>query len=183
MRVRVFSPATIEVSLPDIDAVLTRLGETDLFEFRGNAGGLPARYRVRRILDNGQVTEQIDPYCFPPQLAEADIAAFGAGQHWHAWWLFGAHQISVDGIAGSRFAVWAPEAERVSVVGDFNAWDGRRHPYALRGGPRASGNCSCPGLRQGSVYKYEIRNRWSGELLLKTDPYAQADRTAAGHRC
>ena len=59
--------------------------------------------------------------------------AFNAGQHWHAWWLFGAHLVTADGVAGTRFAVWAPEAERVSVVGEFNRWDGRCHPMRCRG--------------------------------------------------
>jgi len=170
--VRVFAPATLEVSLPEIGVELARLGATDLFEYRGEAGRLPARYRLRRRTDRGEVIEEVDPYCFPPQLDEAQIAAFGAGGHWHAWWLLGAHLVAADGCAGVRFAVWAPEAERVSVVGDFNGWDGRRHPMRSRGGSGVW-ELFIPGLGAGRNYKYEIRNRWSAELLLKGDPYAR----------
>jgi 1,4-alpha-glucan branching enzyme len=83
----------------------------------------------------------------------------------------GSHQLTVDGIDGIRFAVWAPEAERVSIVGDFNRWDGRCHPMRVRG---SSGvwELFVPGL-QTTIYKYEIRNRHSGELLLKCDPYGR----------
>jgi len=177
--VRVFSPGTVEVRLPEIEARLERCGNTDLFEYRGPAARLPARYRVWRRLDGGRVAEAVDPYCFPPQLAEADLAAFNAGAHWHAWWMLGAHLVSVEGVAGTRFAVWAPDAERVSVVGDFNGWDGRCHPLRCRGGSGVW-ELFVPGLGAGQTYKYEIRSRWSGELLLKADPYArQAERRPA----
>ncbi len=170
--VRVFRPATVCVELPEIGAMLERVGDTDLFEYRGDTSRLPDRYRVRWQTDRGTILEEVDAYCFPPQLAEADIAAFNAGRHWHAWWLLGAHLVVADGVAGTRFAVWAPEAERVSVVGGFNEWDGRRHPMRCRG---SSGvwELFVPGLGAGELYKYEIRNRWSGELLLKSDPFAR----------
>ncbi len=170
--VRVLAPAAVEVSLPQNGAILERVGTSDLFEFRGPAGTLPRRYSVRRRNAQGQVFEAVDPYCFPPLLAERDIAAFGAGNHWHAWWLLGAHLVVADGIDGVRFAVWAPDAERVSVVGDFNGWDGRCHPMRSRG---SSGvwELFIPGLGAGVNYKFELRNRWSGELLLKGDPYAR----------
>jgi 1,4-alpha-glucan branching enzyme len=170
--VRVFSPATREVSLPETGAVLARVGDTDLFEYRGPGAGLPSRYRVLRVDDRGGSHDSVDPYCFPPLLDGRDLEAFGAGRHWHAWWMLGAHVIEADEIPGTRFAVWAPEAERVSVVGDFNGWDGRCHPMRSRG---ASGvwELFVPGLGAGVLYKFEIRNRWSGELLLKGDPYAR----------
>jgi 1,4-alpha-glucan branching enzyme len=170
--VRAFRSATLEAWLPDIGAPLTRLGDTDLFEYRGPAAGLPERYRIAWRTDRGEVREAIDSYCFPPLLDEGDIRAFSDGQHWHAWWLLGAHLLAVDGVNGVRFAVWAPDAERVSVVGDFNDWDGRSHPMRCRG---ASGvwELFVPGLGDGCLYKFEIRNRWSGELLLKSDPFAR----------
>jgi 1,4-alpha-glucan branching enzyme len=172
MVVRVLRPATVEVTLPEGGIALQRVGATDLFEYRGPRRSLPARYRVRSLSDRGAVREEVDPYCFAPLLAEAELAAFNAGAHWHAWWLLGAHVLEVDGIAGTRFAVWAPDAERVSVVGDFNDWDGRCHPMRSRG---SSGvwELFVPGLGAGEFYKYEIRNRWSGELLLKGDPWAR----------
>jgi 1,4-alpha-glucan branching enzyme len=170
--VRVFSPATVAVTLPEAGAALARLGDTDLFEYRGDGRGLPARYRVRRELDGGAVVERVDPYCFPPLLPEQELTAFNEGRHWHAWWLLGAHALAVDGVAGVRFAVWAPDAERVSVVGPFNGWDGRCHPMRSRGGSGVW-ELFLPGLAAGELYKYEIRNRASGELLLKSDPYAR----------
>jgi len=171
--VRVLRPATVEVSLPETGVRLLRVGDTDLFEYRGPESGLPRRYRVRWRTDRGEILEQEDPYCFSPLLDEAEIAAFGAGRHWHAWWMLGAHQVTADGIAGTRFAVWAPEAERVSVVGAFNFWDGRCHPLRCRGGSGVW-ELFVPGLGAGQLYKYEIRNRWSGALLVKSDPYARA---------
>lgn len=170
--VRVFSPATRQVSLPEIGAALDRVGDTDLFEYRGDGRCLPLRYRVRRLLDDGSLQESVDPYCFPPQLDETEMAGFSAGEHWHAWWMLGSHEVLVDGVSGVRFAVWAPEAERVSVVGDFNRWDGRCHPLRSRGST-GLWELFVPGLGSGERYKYEIRNRWSGELGLKADPYAR----------
>jgi 1,4-alpha-glucan branching enzyme len=78
-----------------------------------------------------------------------------------------------EGVAGVRFACWAPNAQRVSVVGDFNRWDGRAHPMATHG---VSGvwELFVPDLGDGTLYKYEIRNRATGEILVKTDPYARA---------
>jgi 1,4-alpha-glucan branching enzyme len=170
--VRVLRPATVEASLPVIGAKLSRVGATDLFEWVGSPAQLPARYRVRWRADRGGEREEVDPYCFPPLLPESDLHAFGRGEHWHAWWLLGAHVMSADGVEGVRFAVWAPEAERVSVVGDFNSWDGRSHPMRSRGGSGVW-ELFVPGLGGGQVYKYEIRNRSSGALLLKADPYGR----------
>ena len=88
-----------------------------------------------------------------------------------AFWV--AHVHTVDGIPGILFAVWAPNAERVSVVGDFNQWDGRRHPMRVRGGSGVW-ELFLPDLEPGTLYKYEIRNRETGGISLKADPYAQA---------
>jgi 1,4-alpha-glucan branching enzyme len=170
--VRVFLPATIEAWLPAIGASFMRVGQTDLFEWAGSPAGLPSRYRVRWRSDDGREHEQVDPYCFPPLLESRDLDAFSRGEHWHAWWMLGAHVMTVDGIAGVRFAVWAPDAERVSVVGDFNRWDGRRHPMRSRGGSGVW-ELFIPGLAGGELYKCEIRNRWNGALLLKADPYGR----------
>ena len=75
-----------------------------------------------------------DPYTFGPQLGDLDLHLFGEGRHRHAYRFLGAHEHEVEGVGGVLFAVWAPNAERVSVVGDFNRWDGRQHPMRLRGG-------------------------------------------------
>jgi 1,4-alpha-glucan branching enzyme len=171
--VRVYSPATLAVSLPEAGLELPRREGTDLFEYVGPVANLPPRYQVRCERDDGRVEEGPDPYCFAPLLDEGDIAAFNAGEHWHAWWILGAHPQRVDGVAGVRFAVWAPEAERVSVVGPFNRWDGRCHPLRCRGGSGVW-ELFLPGIGPGELYKFEIRHRGSGRLLLKSDPYARA---------
>lgn len=116
-----------------------------------------------------QVTE--DPYAFPPLLSDFDLYLLNEGRHRDLASCLGAQTIVVDEIPGTRFAVWAPNARRVSVVGNFNSWDGRRHPMRLRHG---SGiwEIFIPRLQAGEIYKYEILGA-SGLLPLKADPVAQ----------
>ncbi|MCL4790561.1 MAG: 1,4-alpha-glucan branching enzyme, partial [Gammaproteobacteria bacterium] len=169
--VRALLPHTASAGISGTSLTLARVGETDVFEWRGASHLVPAHYGLRIVASDGSISERFDPYCFPPQLADEDLNAFNAGRHTAAYRFMGSHQVTADGVAGIRFAVWAPEAERVSVVGDFNRWDGRSHPMRVRG---SSGvwELFVPGLET-SIYKYEIRNRHSGELLLKSDPYAR----------
>lgn len=170
--IRAYLPHADAVSIAEGDLPLERIAGTDLFEWRGRPGTVPDRYHLAWSAA-GQRYSAHDPYCFPPQLPEFDLHLLGEGRHRHAYRILGAHVHTVDAIPGVLFAVWAPNAERVSVVGDFNHWDGRRHPMRVRGG---SGiwELFLPGLEPGTLYKYEIRNRESGEILLKSDPYAQA---------
>ncbi len=169
--VRALLPHTAAVTIAEAELTLTRVGDTDLFEWRGLARLVPARYRLRTVAGDGSSDERFDPYCFPPLLSDEDLGRFNAGLHNSAYRFMGSHHVTADGITGIRFAVWAPEAERVSVVGDFNRWDGRCHPMRVRG---SSGvwELFIPGL-QNTVYKYEIRNRHNGDLLLKCDPYGR----------
>ena len=111
------------------------------------------------------------PYSFAPLVGEMDLYLLGEGRHFEIWKVLGARLKTVDGIAGCLFAVWAPAVLRVSVVGDFNDWDGRRHPMRCRG---VSGvwELFIPGLEAGHAYKYEILGR-HGERVTKTDPYAR----------
>jgi 1,4-alpha-glucan branching enzyme len=112
-----------------------------------------------------------DAYAFGPQLDEQDLRAFRDGLHPRPYEMLGAHPRTQGGVDGVRFAVWAPNARRVSVVGDFNAWDGRRHPMRLR---HVAGvwEIFVPHAGIGDCYKYEILGA-DGELLpLKADPYA-----------
>ncbi len=150
-----------------------RLGGTDLFSLHAPANAVPLRYRLAWQDGAGAWHTHWDPYGFPPVLDEAELARFNAGEHTQAWRLLGAREVSVDGVDGWLFATWAPEAARVSVVGDFNRWDGRRHPMRVRG---ASGvwELFIPGLPPGVLYKFEISNARSHALLLKADPYARA---------
>ncbi len=107
---------------------------------------------------------------YPPFFGELDLYLTGEGRHYRLWEKMGAHPLTVDGVAGVVFAVWAPNAEGVSVVGAFNQWDGRRHP--MRGlGSSGIWYAFVPGLKEGDQYKYEIRTR-EGHLRIKSDPYA-----------
>ncbi len=117
------------------------------------------------------IRETYDAYAFAPQIPEYDLHLFNEGKLRQAYRTLGSHSVEIDGVAGVLFSVWAPNAGRVSVVGEFNRWDGRVHQMAVEG---LSGvwKLFIPGLASNSLYKYEIRNRDSGEILLKTDPYA-----------
>ena len=120
--------------------------------------------------DTVQISE--DPYSFGPLLGEMDLYLFAEGNHRDLSSCFGAQLTHVDGVHGVRFALWAPNARRVSVVGDFNGWDGRRHPMRLRH-PSGVWELFVPRLQAGEAYKYEILGE-QGILPLKADPVALA---------
>ncbi|MCC6206620.1 MAG: 1,4-alpha-glucan branching protein GlgB [Gammaproteobacteria bacterium] len=169
--VRAYIPGAARVSIAETDLPLDRQHGTDLFEWRGRPGTVPDHYRL--AWTSGSTTHTAyDPYCFASQLSDFDLYLFGEGNHQHAYRMLGAHPHSVAGIQGTLFAVWAPNAGRASVVGDFNAWDGRRHPMRSRGG---SGiwELFIPGITPGTLYKFELRHRDTGGIHLKTDPYGQ----------
>jgi 1,4-alpha-glucan branching enzyme len=170
--IRAFMPHAIRVAVAEGDLPLQRTAGTDFFEWRGDASAVPAHYRL--IWHDDSHIEHLahDPYTYGPQLQEFDLQLFNAGRHRHAHRFLGAHEHEVDGTGGMLFAVWAPNAERVSVVGDFNRWDGRCHAMRVRG---ASGvwELFVPDLTPGQNYKYEIRNRHDGSIHLKADPYGQ----------
>jgi 1,4-alpha-glucan branching enzyme len=156
---------------------LERLPGTPLFAL-GRAGTPPQHTRLR-VSAGGAARELVDPYSFPPAIGAEDLWLFNAGTARQAWRVLGAHAIEIDGVAGTRFAVWAPNAERASVVGDFNRWDGRTHMMRSLG---ASGVWALfvPGVGDGALYKFELRNRATGECLLKSDPYARAAELRPG---
>jgi len=131
----------------------------------------PDTYTFRVTDSKGQTTEKHDPYAFPPVLSEFDLHLFGEGKLYRAYDKLGAHLCVHHGVAGVNFAVWAPNALRVSVVGDFNGWDGRQHPMRARGGT-GIWELFIPDLGEGEKYKYEIRPQNSAVPLLKADPYA-----------
>jgi 1,4-alpha-glucan branching enzyme len=171
--IRVFLPGCREVRIEDNGERMQRLADSDLFEWRGTPGSVPQRYQIAWTDSDGIEWLGYDPYCFAPQVGDLDMHWFSEGRHLHAYRVLGAHLCEVEGVAGTRFAVWAPSAERVSVVGDWNHWDGRRHAMRSRGG---SGiwELFIPGIGAHEFYKFEIRNRQRGTIHLKTDPYAQA---------
>jgi len=114
----------------------------------------------------------ISPYTFAPQIGELDIHLFAEGKHHHAYRFMGAHLKTIDGVAGCLFCVWSPNVQRISLIGDFNGWDGRCHPMRSLG---ESGlwELFIPGLQAGDSYKYEILSQ-NNEILSKTDPYARS---------
>ena len=150
---------------------LARGAVAGLFEAR--LGARPASPCRLRFEEEHGTRECFDPYSFPLTLSAHDLYLFGAGRLYQAYLSLGAQPMVLEGVAGVRFAVWAPNAGRVSVVGDFNRWDGRVHPLQSRG---ASGvwELFIPELAAGTLYKYEIRNRASGAVVVKADPYAQS---------
>jgi len=131
---------------------------------------LPLSYRLRFRFADGNLVEKQDPYAFLPTVSDFDLYLLGEGNHLHSYRSLGAHPRIHQDVAGTSFAVWAPSAMRVSVVGDFNGWDGRRHPMRSLG---SSGvwEIFLPGVEAGALYKFEIKTR-EGHLLLKSDPYA-----------
>ncbi len=170
--VRAFIPNATDVHIAECGFVLDRLSGSDFFEWRGNSEGLPEHYRLIWRDKAGYEHMAHDPYTFKPQLSEFDLHLFNEGRHRHAYRFLGAHQHEVDGVPGICFAVWAPNAQRVSVVGDFNRWDGRCHPMSVRGGSGVW-ELFIPDLHPGCIYKYEIRSRQNDQILLKADPYGQ----------
>ena len=172
--IRAFLPHAERVELEGVGP-MNRVEGSDLFVIRLSEEqhrALPRHYRLRwQEKADGSWHQAISPYSFEPQLSEWDLHLFNEGRHHHAWRILGAHLKTIDGVQGCLFAVWAPAVERVSVVGDFNGWNGLRHPMRNRG---HSGiwELFIPGLHPGDAYKYEIRSR-HGQLLVKADPYAQ----------
>jgi 1,4-alpha-glucan branching enzyme len=170
--VRTFLPfeQQVEIYLDGKWVLLEKIHPDGVFFWHGNdKPGHPCRLRVPR---QEGYHEFFDPYAFPQQISEMDLYLLGAGRLHQGYRILGAQHTTLLGIAGIRFAVWAPNAERVSVIGDFNHWDGRVHPMRSLG---SSGvwELFIPELPAGSLYKLEIRNRHSGHILTKTDPYGQ----------
>lgn len=126
-------------------------------------------YRVRIEYGENDVVETADPYNFSPVMTDFDCYIFGEGKNYKIYEKFGAHVETINGVTGTRFAVWAPDARSVSVVGSFNMWDGRLHTMRLLG-PTGVYELFIPGVAEGGIYKYQITTR-SGELVYKTDPY------------
>ena len=130
----------------------------------------PASYKIQGRTHYGESFEIFDPYAFPYLLSEFDLHLMGEGRHYDTYEKLGAHVATIDGVQGVHFGVWAPSAKRVSVVGDFNRWDGRVHPMRARG---SSGiwELFLPELKEGAIYKYEIIGAHGAMLPLKADPY------------
>ncbi|MBV9734554.1 MAG: 1,4-alpha-glucan branching protein GlgB [Acidisphaera sp.] len=170
--IRSFQPDAKSVQVLDASgetvlATLERVHAEGLF-----AGQIPMRLPYLLRIDTGEtvrVTE--DPYSFGMLLGPLDLHLLAEGRHRELGQCLGSHVMTIDGVRGVRFAVWAPNASRVSVVGDFNRWDGRRHPMRRRI-EAGVWELFIPRLRPGAVYKYEILAPWGETLPLKADPVA-----------
>ena len=172
--VRTFMPGAEAVSVVDraTDMVLGELSLIDPAGFFAGPVGSNEPYRLR-IKRGASTWETEDPYSFPPLLGDMDTYLLAEGRHRDFGRCLGAHPTELDGVPGVRFAVWAPNAQRVSVVGDFNAWDGRRHPMRKRHGPGVW-ELFIPRIGAGTLYKYEMLGPWGELLPLKADPVAWA---------
>ena len=178
--VRAFLPHASRCAVTNSDGEIAVLEQRDARGFF--VGELPPRsgcldYRLE--VTWGDSTQEFeDPYRFPPVLGEMDVWLLAEGTHHRPYEQLGAHPCVLQGVAGVRFAVWAPNARRVSVVGDFCCWDGRRFPMRLR---RECGvwEIFLPGLELGALYKFEILDA-NGHIQLKSDPYGFAAELRPG---
>ena len=127
------------------------------------------KYRIETTYQDGTTVVTADAYAFDSQITDFDTYLFAEGKHYDVYEKFGAHPMTIDGVKGTYFAVWAPHARRVSVVGDFNMWDGALNPMQMM---QTSGiyELFIPDVAPGAVYKYQILTR-DGEILYKADPY------------
>jgi len=170
--VRTFQPQAEAVIAVDGDnrplAELERVHPDGVFEGKVKGSGL---YRLQ-LQENGNERIIDDPYRFASPLGDMDRYLMGEGTHLELYEKLGAHPMEFEGVAGVHFAVWAPNARRVSVVGNFNQWDGRRHP--MRNHPsNGLWDVFVPGLQAGQYYKYEIIGPHGHLLPLKADPFAR----------
>ena len=170
--VRAYRPDAESVRVLPMGVELTQADGSGVFEGVVEGASLPLDYELEVRYPAGDTYVLRDPYAFLPTVGELDLHLAAEGRHEQLYRLLGAHVREIDGVAGVSFAVWAPNASSVSVVGDFNGWDGRLHPMRTLGG---SGiwELFVPGLGSGVKYKYELRTR-SGSLRIKADPFAFA---------
>jgi 1,4-alpha-glucan branching enzyme len=162
-------PLAERVAIADSQQPIQRIEGSDFFELELAEESPTHPYKLEWVDKLGSRHVTHDPYSFPPQLPDFDIHLFSEGKHRHAYRFFGAHPHTAEGINGVLFAVWAPNAARISIVGDFNQWDGRCHPMRSRGGSGVW-ELFIPDIGNGALYKFEILTP-QGTISLRTDPY------------
>ncbi|WNM62910.1 1,4-alpha-glucan branching protein GlgB [Candidatus Nitrospira neomarina] len=144
-----------------------------VFEARWEGHSLGTDYQFRIVDRQGKSSQRHDPYAFLPRISDFDLHLFGEGKLYRSYEQLGAQVCTHQDVPGVNFAVWAPNAKRVSVVGDFNEWDGRRHPMRSRGGG-GIWELFIPDMNDGAVYKFEILPQNGDAPFLKADPYASS---------
>ncbi len=171
--ITVYAPYSEKVYLDNDDSELTRIPDSDFFQCELEDIDLDPHYRLKWV-DKDTHEESIghDAYSFGAILPEFDQQLFSSGNHWHIYKKLGAHIHVVDSIEGVYFAVWAPNASRVSVIGDFNRWDGRCNPMRCLS-DSGIWEIFLPALEIGCTYKFEIFNSQTQSIAVKTDPYGQ----------
>ena len=177
LAIRAFYPQAeqIFVQIKNETHPLNRLHWDGFFEIvlPGHTLGTP--YQLQVQTHAGHASSQADPYAFGTSLSDTDRYLLAEGTHEKAYEHLGAQLLEINGVQGTRFLVWAPNGQRVSVIGDFNSWDGRRHPMRFHPG---SGlwEIFIPGLVQGTLYKYEIKTSYKDYTVAKSDPVAFASQ-------
>ncbi len=171
--VRAFLPEAEQVRIIGVSGELpmNRLPGTELFLWQGEPAQVNERYQLIWQDRQGESHCHQDPYAFAPLIGDFDLYLYGEGKHRRPYHFLGANPTSSDGIPGVLFAVWAPNATRVSVVGDFNRWDGRSHPMRSRGS-NGIWELFIPDLATGTLYKFELRHG-DGSISLKSDPWGR----------
>ncbi|HYI45348.1 MAG TPA: 1,4-alpha-glucan branching protein GlgB [Actinomycetota bacterium] len=180
VTVRAWKPEAQTVRVLSDGEVVAKLESVDTAGlFEGALEGPLDDYQLEVEYANGQRFVQRDPYAFLPTLSDLDLHLAGEGTHLRLWEKLGAHIAEIDGVTGVSFAVWAPNARSVRVVGEFNSWDGRLHPMRSLG---SSGiwELFVPDMEHGAFYKFEVLTA-QGNLVLKTDPYAFATELPPGN--
>jgi 1,4-alpha-glucan branching enzyme len=149
---------------------MNRVREEGLFEVTLSGEWPVGSYHFEATTYNGQEESYADPYVFPSQYTDFDIYLLREGKHLYSYEKFGAHLMTIEGVSGVHFSLWAPNALRVSVTGDFNNWDARVHPMQP---VQESGiwELFIPGLGEGTVYRYHIKSRYNNFQIEKSDPY------------
>ena len=176
LAVRAFLPQSSQAWVVDPAHTSTarpmrRIHPAGLFEAICPLDGQAARYLLRVADTGGKKVTMHDPYAFAHLLTDYDLYLLNEGRHWQCYNRLGAHPRTVDGVEGVNFAVWAPNASGVSIVGDFNNWDSRRHPMRKHI-PSGFWELFIPGLGEGTLYKYQIRHQ--DAVFEKSDPFGFA---------